>query len=59
LLFLQLRKNKDEKKAHLLRQLGGQIAGKRNTPAQQQQRTKFLKFHPENLNPSFQSWKYG
>ncbi len=52
LLFLRLRQNRDANKAHLLRQLGGQIAGKMNTLAQQQQRQQFLKLHPENLNPS-------
>jgi hypothetical protein len=51
-LFLQLRSNQGAEKARLARQLGGKIAGKLNTPAQQAQRHKNLKLHPENLNPS-------
>lgn len=51
-LFLQLRQNIDVDKAKLSRELGGKNAGKLNTPAQKKQRRKFLKLHPENLNPS-------
>lgn len=51
-LCLQLRINVDANKAALCRQLGGFIAGNMNTPAQQKQRKRDLKKHPENLNPA-------
>jgi hypothetical protein len=49
---MQLRSTVNADKAALLRQLGGKVAGKMNTPAQQEQRHKHLQLHPENLNPS-------
>lgn len=51
-MFLQFRQNVNADKAALSRALGGRIAGKLNTPAQQQQRRKNLKRNPQNLNPS-------
>jgi hypothetical protein len=51
-MFFQLRTNVGGDKAILTRQFGGKIAGKLNTLAQQEQRRKHLKLHPENLNPS-------
>jgi hypothetical protein len=52
LMFLQLRSRVGADKATLARQLGGKTAGNMNTDAQQRQRQKHLKPHPENLNPS-------
>lgn len=52
LMFLQLRSDVNADKAALGRQLARKIAGNLNTPAQQAQRRKHLKLHPENLNPS-------
>jgi hypothetical protein len=51
-MFMQMRMCVDADKAKLCRQLGGSVAGKLNTIAQQNQRKKYLKRHPENLNPS-------